>query len=99
MRKFFRALKALGRILNQPSLLNLVLDEDGSWNKKLRDMKGNAYRFPSIDIRLLLKTEGLSVAPFAFLDGGSLPTDIALLKSLAVNIPNIRYFEIARKFF
>ena len=57
-------------------------------------MKGNAYRFPSIDIRLLLKTEGLSVAPFAFLDGGSLPTDIALLRSLAVNIPNCRYFEI-----
>ena len=94
MRKIFRAFKALGRILKKPSLLNLVLDEDGSWNKKLRDMKSNAYRFPSIDIRLLLKTEGLSVAPFAFLDGGSLPTDIALLKSLASGIPNCRYFEI-----
>jgi predicted O-methyltransferase YrrM len=94
MRKLIRGFKALSRIIRQPHLLNLVMDEDSTWDEKLRKLKGKAYRLPSLDIRLLLKPEGQTVAPFAFLDGGSLPTDLALLKSLAAGIPGCRYFEI-----
>lgn len=35
-----------------------------------------------------------TIEPFAFLDGGSLPTDLALLKKLARRIPDCNYFEI-----
>jgi predicted O-methyltransferase YrrM len=94
MSKVFRAFKALLSIIRKPWLLNLVLDEDGAWDAKIRAMKGNAYRLSSIDFRSLLKPEGSNVYPFAFLDGGSLPTDLALLKSLAAGIPDCRYFEI-----
>ncbi|MEY4002417.1 MAG: hypothetical protein RIT07_459 [Bacteroidota bacterium] len=94
MKKILRALRAVAKIIRRPWLLNLVLDEDVEWDGKIRALKGNAYRLPSIDLRTLLKPEGSTVYPFAFLDGGSLPTDLALLKSLAAGIPKCRYFEI-----
>jgi len=94
MRKLKRGFRAIMQIVWHPSLLNLVLDEDAAWDKKLRKLKGNAYRLPSLDLRQLLKPEGQTIAPFAFLDGSSLPTDLALLKSLAAGIQDCRYFEI-----
>jgi predicted O-methyltransferase YrrM len=42
----------------------------------------------------LLPAAGEIVKPFAFREGGSLPTDLALLRALARQISNCRYFEI-----
>jgi predicted O-methyltransferase YrrM len=94
MRKILRACRAITKIIRKPWLLNLVLEEDNAWELKLKALKGKAYKLPSIDFRTLHKKEGDKVYPFAFLDGGSLPTDLALLKSLAAGIPECKYFEI-----
>jgi len=50
--------------------------------------------FPVIMPRDLFGDFNETVSPFAFLDGGSLPTDLALLKKLARNIKDCSYFEI-----
>jgi hypothetical protein len=41
-----------------------------------------------------LPPSGDTVQPFAFREGGSLPTDLALLRGLARALPACRYFEI-----
>ena len=47
-----------------------------------------------ITVDQLVNTETVSLGPMTFLDGGSLPTDIMLLVSLAESIKDCRYFEI-----
>jgi len=92
MKKILKTLKALGLIILNPWKLNLILNQNEQWEKyilKKHKIKG----LPVLSFNYFIK-EPIVVSPFAFLDGGSLPTDIALLKQLAANIPNCRYFEI-----
>ncbi len=94
MEKIKKSFRAIGAVLRNPWLLNNVLADDGLWENYLRKCECPENGLPVVELDTLFPdfTETLEV--FAFLDGGSLPTDIALLKLLAKKIPACRYFEI-----
>jgi len=95
MLKFQKALKAILMIARKPVLLNRVLQDPDTWKEYVIRKFGISGGLPVIDVANLFGNsyrENLSV--FTFLDGGSMVTDIALLKSLAAQIPGCKYFEI-----
>ncbi|MEI6748355.1 MAG: class I SAM-dependent methyltransferase [Bacteroidales bacterium] len=92
MKKIRKSLQAIGNIIRNPYLLNLVLNENENWKRYV--LKSFKDELPVISFGDLFGTFEESVSPFAFLDGGSLPTDLALLKGLAKNIEQCNYFEI-----
>jgi predicted O-methyltransferase YrrM len=94
MSKISKALHAISLILRNPWLLNKVLEEDQYWKRKVIKSYGFALGLPVINAEELFGNFSETVDPFAFLDGGSLPTDLALLKKLARRIPHCSYFEI-----
>ena len=94
MNKFTKGITALLQIVRKPWLLNLVLDEDSLWQKRIEKKYGKGYGIKTTPIQPLLNEKGCHLPVFAFLDGGSMPTDLALLRSLAVTIPNCHHFEI-----
>ncbi|NVO83459.1 class I SAM-dependent methyltransferase [Hymenobacter terrestris] len=100
MSKLSKTLRGLASLVRNPWLLNHVLaaDETGWQDQVLR----HAGRWgvaatgglPVVPLTALLPATGETVTPFAFRDGGSLPTDLALLRALARSKPGCRYFEI-----
>lgn len=93
MKKWKKAFKALGLILKNPWLLNKILD-DSIWADYIKAHSSMPNGFPVISPQQLGLGNPEPVFPYAFLDGGSLPTDIALLNGLAQMIPDCAYFEI-----
>ncbi|NQT76178.1 MAG: class I SAM-dependent methyltransferase [Bacteroidetes bacterium] len=94
MNKLKKLAKALLMILRRPWLLNRVIDDNDAWRNKVRKEFGSPEWLPVVDFRSLAGVDEIKVKPFAYLEGGSLPTDLALLRSLALKIPDCRYFEI-----
>lgn len=94
MSRISKAFHALSLILRNPWLLNKVLDEDEFWKTKVIKKYGFTSGLPVISAEELFGDFTETVDPCAFLDGGSLPTDLALLKKLARSIPHCSYFEI-----
>jgi predicted O-methyltransferase YrrM len=98
------ALRALRALVRTPALLNEVLAADAAaWQARAL---AHASRWPGLGPAGLPRVPltyflpatapiaARTVAPFAFGDGGSLPTDLLLLRALARQRPNCRYFEI-----
>jgi len=94
MSKLRKALHALGLIFRNPALLNRVLSDPGYWKEYVKKKFGMQDGFPIVGIDQLSGEPTLSADPLTFLDGGSLPTDIALLRSLAAWFKECVYFEI-----
>jgi predicted O-methyltransferase YrrM len=92
MKRIKKAFKALGLLIRNPWKLNLILDQNEEWEKYVWK-KYAQTSLPVVPLKYFIHDAAL-VEPFAFLDGGSSPTDIALLKQLAADIPDCRYFEI-----
>jgi predicted O-methyltransferase YrrM len=88
--KLFRGLIA---VVKQPALLNLVLDDESNHETAFIAESQMPQGFPEIDFRTFAP-QSETINPFAFLDGGSLPTDLALLKIIARKINAKSYFEI-----
>ena len=93
MNKFGKAFKALGMILRRPSLLNLVLDDEKDHRSFVSEKYGMAAGLPVIPFSEIVPPE-ISVEPYAFLDGGCLPTDLALLRALCRILKAEDYLEI-----
>jgi len=93
MRKINKAVSILKTILRHPSTLNRVLEAPEIWKKKVA-AKGFEGGLPVLGLDTLVTEFPCTVNPYLFLDGGSLPTDLALLRSLAQRFPSCRYFEI-----
>jgi predicted O-methyltransferase YrrM len=93
MKKWKKAFKALGLIIGNPWLLNKILD-DTVWEDYINSHYNKCQGFPVISPQQLGLGAPQPIFPYAFLDGGSLPTDLALLNSLAQKIPDCLYFEI-----
>lgn len=94
MKKIGKLLKALRLILQKPALLNKVLD-DADVNKQAVIRAYNIpHGLPSIDIMKLLPGFNEVIDPFCYLDGGSTPIDLALLKGLAKKTEGCEYLEI-----
>ena len=94
MSKTSKAFRALWLAMKNPWLLNRILEEDAVWEKYVREKYAMEGGFPVIRPEALFGDFTETVSPFAFLDGGSEPTDLALLKKLARGIPDCSYFEI-----
>ena len=94
MGKLSKTIEALGAIIRNPWLLNVVLADDSLWWKKLERANGIKNPFPVVDLFSFLGDEEQVLEPWAFLDGSSMPTDIALLKALAKRFNECSYFEI-----
>ncbi|GAB2771901.1 putative O-methyltransferase YrrM [Hymenobacter luteus] len=99
MSRFIKTLRGLGSLLRNPWLLNHVLAADESAWQARALRHGARWQvtpagLPVVSLPQLLPTEGETVRPFAFRDGGSLPTDLALLRALVRRSVGRRYFEI-----
>lgn len=94
MGKISKSLKALGMILRNPYLLNRVLEDNEVWERYLGKNFPGITALPEIPLSGFLNESSGTISPFSFLDGGSLPTDLALLKGLALKTPGCKYFEI-----
>ncbi len=94
MNKIAKTFKALGMLLKNPWLLNTILESDEEWKKYVGKKYNMKYGLPQINAKQLFGDFDVHVKPFAFLGGGSLPTDLALLRKLASLKKNCRYFEI-----
>lgn len=94
MSKIVKAFQAIRLLFRNPWLLNKVLEEDRYWKKEVIKKYGFQYGLPVIRAEELFGDFSETIDPFAFLDGGSLPTDLALLKKLARRIPHCSYFEV-----
>ena len=91
IKKFFRGLLLL---FKNPWLMNEILHH-GEDNRKIVAKRYKLYAgLPTIDIMHLFPQFEETIEPYAFLEGGSLPTDIALLKALAKKYAVENYLEI-----
>jgi len=93
MNKIQKLIKGLGLLFKNPRLINLIMDSEFHWKKYLKKHHNNLLQLPTADISQLIENSS-ELNHYTFLGGGSLPTDIALLKSLSKKIPNCSYFEI-----
>ena len=94
MNKIAKLIKTIFLVIKRPSLVNYILDADEVWNWKLQKKYPKKSTLPVIEMDDLLPNFNQKLNNFTFLGGGSLPTDIMLLKTLANNIENCSYFEI-----
>jgi predicted O-methyltransferase YrrM len=94
MTKIKKAIKAILLILKNPWMLNKVLSNDSTWHDYLKKKYSIEHGLPLVKINAISPDFAESINHFLFLDGGSLPTDIALLKSLCRRFTDCSYFEI-----
>ncbi len=95
MNKIRKALLATGHIIRNPWLLNRVLQDPDIWKEQVVKRYHMPHGLPVIDPAQLFGDDpGGDLSIFTFLDGGSLVTDILLLKNLAQKFKSCSYFEI-----
>lgn len=92
--KLKKTLKALAAIAKNPWLLNHVLNDDTAWQHYIRRKYGMSKGLKTVDITELLPGFKETLPAFAFLDGGSSPLDLSLIKGLCKKTANCTYFEI-----
>jgi predicted O-methyltransferase YrrM len=93
-KKAGKFLKGISLLLANPWLMNRVLDDEDVNRKAVIDAYGLSNGLPVADITDLIPGFHETIEPFGFLDGGSLPIDLALLKGLARQRTNAHYLEI-----
>lgn len=95
MNKFQKFIKGFSRLISKPYLINTIL-EDNSYMKEIFLKKyPERKNIREISFKHFLGTETkISVSPFAFLGGASLPTDLALLNLICKKHNVEDYLEI-----
>jgi predicted O-methyltransferase YrrM len=94
MRKISKALKAFRLIFSKPYLLNHILDDEEVKREYVQKKYGFPNGLPSVNLLELFPDFEDTIQPYSFLDGSSLPTDMALLRGLAKKYNCKNYFEI-----
>ncbi|HSV88127.1 MAG TPA: class I SAM-dependent methyltransferase [Bacteroidales bacterium] len=94
MRNLVKAADALRQLVKNPWLLNKLFDEELYWRKKVLRKRKFENGLPVLDLSTFFEKATETVSPYAFLDGGSLPTDLALLRALARRFKVENYLEI-----
>jgi predicted O-methyltransferase YrrM len=94
MSKLKKLTKTLSILLKQPSLINYVLNADEVWLEEIMNQELGTTSLPVIQITDVIPNFDVTLENFTFLGGGSMPTDIMLLKGLASQIKDCSYFEI-----
>ena len=82
MSKIKKLIAAFSSIVRQPSLLNLVINNNDARKYKHLQRYPQVEALPEITFEQLSSTPDMEVE-MCFLDGASMPTDLALLKTLA----------------
>jgi predicted O-methyltransferase YrrM len=90
--KLLKLIKAISVIVKRPYLLNKVLEDDNHWYDYLGVSENQGL--PHLDLLELIPGLDEEIAGITFLGGGSMPTDFALLQSMAKRFNNTSYFEI-----
>ncbi len=93
MSKLSKALKAIGLILRKPILLNKVLNTPDVWNKYVLKKYQITTGLPVVKPEQLFDITEKTVSPYSFTDGGSLITDVLLLKNAAASFEKCQFFE------
>ncbi len=94
MSKIKKALKALLMIVKKPVLLNRILSEPDIWYEHVQRKYNLPNGLPQITLDQIFDFDQMEIKPITFLDGGSLPTDLILLKGIAGLFQDCKYFEI-----
>ena len=94
MNKFKKIILTIKLLSKKPSLINLIIESDEKWDGYLLKKHPKKTRLPIVALEDLIPDFNETLNTFSFLGGGSLPTDIMLLKALCRQIPNCSYFEI-----
>jgi hypothetical protein len=93
-RKISKFIRAMGMAMKNPARLNALLDDVSEHELAFKSATGLVDGMPQLRFTDLLPEEGITIEPFAFLSGGSMPTDLALIRLLAKRIDAQNYFEI-----
>ncbi len=94
MNKIFKFFRGLWRIFQKPYLINLVLETPAYYQSLVVKKYGMSRGFPQLHITDFDRNFNETVEPYAFLEGGSTPMDLAMLKKLARHINATDYLEI-----
>lgn len=94
MSKIHKTFTALLSIIKNPWLLNKIVNENKNWQEKVVQKHQLNDGLPVVQLNDLFPNFSETLNSFSFLGGGSLPTDIALLKSAARKFEDCKYFEI-----
>ncbi len=92
MTKLQKLKKSIQYIIKQPSLVNLILDQNDIRKQQFQKTYPNFLSLPEVSLDEISNQNFESNVDLFILDGGSLPTDLALLKTLAKGKDS--YFEI-----
>lgn len=94
MNRFAKLCRILTEAVRNPRSLGRVLDAEQEMKSYVVRRYGLPRGLPTLEIRDLFPDFSETVRPYSFLEGTSLPIDIALLRALARRVPHCRYFEI-----
>jgi predicted O-methyltransferase YrrM len=89
-----KALRAIGHIIQNPFLLNNVLNDELFFKKAFLKEFASHQLLKQISLNCLMPEDEIVVEPYGYLGGSSLPTDFALLQSLCRSREVEDYFEI-----
>lgn len=93
MSKFSKLLKGIYEIVKHPYLINRIVDSDEVWSARINNTHAFSG-FPVVSFDQLFDKIADHVDPYTFNGGGSLITDLILLKSAAHSFPDCSFFEI-----
>ena len=94
IKKIRKGLKAISLLVAKPSLLNLLFEDNEYWKNHIEKKQKTYTQLKEVTFSELFTDFNITISPVTFLDGGSMVTDLALLKGLAAKINNCAYFEI-----
>jgi len=93
MSKISKALKAIRLIVKNPALLNNILDSSDEWEKYVKTKYQLNTGLQVVKPEQLFDITENTVYPYTFTDGGSLITDLLLLKNAAASFEKCLFFE------
>lgn len=88
-----KTLRLVKKIILNPSSLKQLIDYEDIYQQYVRSKFG-LEKLPTLDIRTLVPDFCETINRYTFLEGTSLPIDIALLKALARQFDNCHYLEL-----
>lgn len=94
MTKLKKLFTVLEQISKNPALLNLILNRNENWKDKFAKTYGHTEYLPHVNLHQLSDNQDFELPYYSFLGGGSLPTDLILLRILCQQFSNCKYFEI-----
>ncbi|MEI8273803.1 MAG: class I SAM-dependent methyltransferase [Paludibacter sp.] len=81
------------KLAKYPASIFLILKDETEYKSHLQK-KYNKTQFPTVDFNQFFVDGKAEINHYTFLDGSSLATDLALLKSIAASYPACEYMEI-----